>query len=45
VVVVTRSSWKAIPAEDGSFSFSGVLAGTYKVMVRQRAVGLVSKSV
>jgi plastocyanin len=45
VVVVTRSSWTAIPADDGSFSFSGVPAGVYKVMVWQRAAGLVSKSI
>jgi plastocyanin len=45
VVVVTKSSWTAIPADDGTFSFNGVPAGEYKAMVWQRAAGLVSKSV
>jgi plastocyanin len=45
VVVVTPSSWTARPSEDGTFAFTGVAPGKYRVVVWQRSTGLVHKSI
>ncbi len=43
VVVVTPTSWSAVPAEDGSFSLTGVLPGQYHLAVWQKTSGLTRK--
>jgi len=45
VIVVTPSRWTATPAPDGTFAWSAVPPGKYRVMVWQRSAGLVHKSI
>jgi plastocyanin len=45
VVVVTPSCWTARPSEGGTFAFTGVAPGKYRVVVWQRSGGLVHKNI
>ena len=45
VVVVTSSQWNAVPAADGTFSWTGIPPGKYRLNVWQRSAGLVHKTV
>ena len=45
VIVVTSSRWTAKPAADGTFSWSDVPPGKYRVMVWQRSAGLIHKTI
>ncbi|HZQ51978.1 MAG TPA: carboxypeptidase regulatory-like domain-containing protein [Bryobacteraceae bacterium] len=45
VIVVTPAAWSAIPAEDGSFSLTGVPPGQYRLAVWQKTNGLTRKKV
>lgn len=45
VIVVTSSPWFGKPAEDGSFSWSDVPPGKYRLMVWQKSAGLMHKKV
>lgn len=45
VVVVTSSRWSAQPSSDGAFSWQGVPAGKYRLMVWHKSAGLISKHV
>ena len=45
VIVVTGSGWTARPAENGTFTFTDVPPGRYRVVVWQRTTGLVHKTI
>jgi hypothetical protein len=45
VIVVASSRWTAKPSVDGSFNWSNVSPGKYKLMLWQRSAGLVHKNV
>jgi len=45
VIVVTSSRWAEKPASDGTFSWSDVPAGKYRLVVWQKSTGLVHKSI
>ena len=45
VIVVTSSRWTAKPAADGTFSWSDVPPGKYRVVVWQRSAGLIHKTI
>jgi plastocyanin len=45
VIVVTGSRWTARPAADGTFSWTDVPPGKYRVVIWQRAAGLIHKAV
>ena len=45
IVVVTSSRWTARPSPDGSFSWSDLPAGKYRLMIWQRSAGLLHRSV
>jgi plastocyanin len=45
VIVVTSSRWTARPAADGTFSWSDVPAGKYRVAIWQRSAGLTHKAI
>lgn len=45
VIVVTPSRWTARPAPDGTFSFTGVPAGKYQVVIWQQSIGLIHKNI
>ncbi len=43
VIIVTPTSWSAVPAKDGSFSVTGVVPGQYHLAVWQKTSGLTRK--
>jgi plastocyanin len=43
VIVVTPSTWSAIPGDDGSFGWSNIPPGQYRLGVWQKTSGLVKK--
>jgi plastocyanin len=45
IIVVTSSKWTAQPGPDGSFSWSDIPAGKYRLMIWQRSAGLQHRSV
>lgn len=45
VIVVTSSPWFGKPNDDGSFSWSNVPPGKYRLMIWQRSAGLLHKKV
>ncbi len=45
VIVVNSSSWSGKPREDGTFSWTGVPAGKYRLLVWQKSLGSVHKTV
>jgi len=45
VIVVTASGWTARPAENGTFTFTDVPPGRYRVVIWQRTAGLVHKTI
>jgi len=43
VIVVTPTAWSAIPGDDGSFGWTGIPPGEYRLAVWQKKSGLVKK--
>lgn len=43
VIVVTPTAWSAVPKEDGSFGWTGIPPGQYRLAVWQKTSGLVKK--
>jgi plastocyanin len=43
VIVVTPTTWSAVPADDGSFGWTGIPPGQYRLAVWQKTSGLVKK--
>ncbi len=45
VIIVTSTPWSGKPQHDGTFSWSGIPAGKYRLYVWQRSVGLIHRTV
>lgn len=43
VIVVTPTAWSAVPGDDGSFGWTGIPPGQYRLAVWQKTSGLVKK--
>lgn len=45
VIIVTSTPWSGKPQHDGTFSWTGIQGGKYRLYVWQRSVGLIHRSV
>jgi hypothetical protein len=45
VIVVAASRWFGKPAPDGSFSWSNVPAGSYRMCVWQKSAGIIRRKI
>ena len=45
VIIVTSTPWSGKPRQDGTFSWTNIPAGKYKLYVWQRSVGLIHRTV